>query len=97
MNELQEKIESTIVTKTFHVSGMPLSIWKDVDSFCKEFYGDSRWVMISDLIKMAKDDYKYSLLQKEIEGLALKIAQLEQLQSKPVEPDKKAFKGFGEK
>ena len=94
MNDLQDKLESTIITKTFHVSGMPMTVWRDVDAFCKEYYGDSRWVMISDLIKMAKDDYKMSLLHKEVQGLAMKIAELE----KPVaEPQpKKTFKGFGE-
>ena len=62
MNDLQNRLESTIITKTFHISGMPMKHWEEVDSFCKDVYGDSRWTMVVDLMRMVKEDYKYLLL-----------------------------------
>ncbi len=94
MDDLKNKIESNLITKTFHVSGMPESIWKDVDDFCKEFYGDSRWVMIVDLMKMAKDDYRFNLIYKQIEALNIEVQDLKQREV-PKEDPQPRFKTFG--
>jgi hypothetical protein len=95
MNELQEQIESKVITRTFNVSGMPESNFKMVDEFCKEFYGDSRWVMIVDLLKNAQEDYKYAMLYEEIQQLKQELAEMkEQPQQKK---DVRQFKSFGEK
>lgn len=81
MNSLQEKLEGQLITRTFHVSGMPESVFKDVDGFCKEYYGDSRWTMLADLVRATKEDYKYALLYDELQDLKGEVALLKQ--SKP--------------
>lgn len=73
MNRLQDKIESTLVTRTFHVGGMPEKVFKEIDGFCKEYYGDSRWTMIADLHRAVRDDYKYNLLYDEVQSLKREV------------------------
>lgn len=86
-NSLKERIENTVIRKTFNISGMPEAIWKDIDEFCKTFYADSRWTMLSDLVRIQKTDFKYALLFDEILVLKEKIAYLEQrIETKEVNP-----------
>ena len=33
-NELRKRLESQVITKTFNVSGMPISVWEEVNTFC---------------------------------------------------------------
>ena len=77
-NELRKRLESTIITKTFNVSGMPESVWKEVDEFCKTYYGDSRWTMIQDLVRQAKTDWKYAQLYDEIMKIKSQINELKE-------------------
>lgn len=99
MNRLQEKIEGELVVRSFNVSGMPESVFKDVDSFCKEFYGDSRWTMISDLVRGAKGDFKYAMLYDELQDLKAEIALLKQSEPKVENPTDgvKRYVTFGQK
>ena len=78
MDELKDKIESTVVTRTFHVSGMPESVFKEIDAFCKEFYGDSRWNMIADLVRASREDYKFSILYDEVYNVKQRVSNLEE-------------------
>jgi len=75
-NELKNRIESNVITRTFKVSGMPESVWAEVDTFCKEMYGNARWVMIADLVKKEKDDYKYAAIYDTIITLKQEVAML---------------------
>lgn len=90
-NPLREKLENTVITKTFNVSGMPLAIWEEVNDFCKQEFGDNRWTMIHTLKRAFEEDWKYQALYNEIEDLKAKVALLE---NKEVEPSK-PFKTFG--
>lgn len=94
-NKLQEKLESTLITKTFNVSGMPETIWRDVNDFCRENYGDSRWVMIADLLRLVQEDFKYALLYEEIQDIKAQLAELKQV--KPEENKNFRVKTFGDK
>ena len=76
MDELRERIENTI-TRTFNVSGMPLPVWEEINQFCVENFGDSRWTMVYSLMKSTKDDFKYNMLYNEIEFLKERIVVLE--------------------
>ena len=96
MNELQEQIESKVITRTFNVSGMPETTFKIVDEFCKENYADCRWMMIVDLLKMSQEDYKYAMLFEEIQDLKAQLAELKE-QPKEQKKDVRTFKSFGEK
>jgi len=93
-NPLQERLENTIITKTFHISGMPEAIWTKVNDFCKLYYGDARWIMVDDLIRRVEEDYKFALISEEILAIKEEIALLK---NKEVDPDKKPskFKTFG--
>ena len=92
MNELKDKIESEVITRTFNVSGMPLSVFNEVDKFCKEQFGDNRWTMIWTLIKGHQDDYKFAMLYDKLEDLEVKYNNFIN-QPKPVEERK--VKTFG--
>ena len=95
MNDLKERLESTVITKTFNISGMPETTWKEVNSFCKEFYGDARWVMVADLVRMNKEDFKFQMLFEEIQELK---AEIELLKNKEVTPKTgKEVPTFGKK
>lgn len=96
-NPLKEKIESTLITRTFHVSGMPEQVFKEVDSFCRENYGDNRWTMIQDLLRFVKDDYKYNLLYDEVQTLKedMVLLQNKELIVEEPEPVKKKLGTFG--
>ena len=94
MNPLQDKLESTIITKTFKVSGMPIKVFEEVDEFCKLSFGDSRWTMIHSLVKGAKEDYKYMMLYDRIQDLETEI---EALKAKPKDIEKKVLKTFGKR
>jgi putative transposon-encoded protein len=95
-NELKERLESTLITRTFNVNGMPESVWKRVDEFCKTHYGDVRWVMVKDLIEMAQLDWKYELIFEELEVLKDKVVQLEEGLHKGVNvAQKPTVKTFG--
>ena len=83
MNDLQEQIEKKLVTKTFHVSAMPEAFWKEIDTFCKESYGDVRWLMIKDLFENAKRDYRFELLYDEIQALKAELAEAKKSQEDP--------------
>ena len=80
MNELGERIEGSVITRTFNVSGMPLTAWTEVNQFCIDNFGDSRWTMVYSLMKATKEDFKYTLLFDEIEALKIKVAGLEKPQ-----------------
>lgn len=98
MVDLKDKIEGSIITRTFNISGVPESVWRDIDSFCKEYYGDVRWNMLFDLYRASKVDYKYEMLFNELDALKVKVSELEgQLASKVVNDsrDKKVFRTFG--
>lgn len=86
MNELQNKLEGKLITRTFHVGGMPEKVFKEVDSFCKEYYGDSRWTMIADLHRAVRDDYKYNLLYDELQVVKQELAEINALFNEPKEP-----------
>ena len=94
MNELQNKIEGTLVTRTFHVGGMPESVFKEIDAFCKEYYGDSRWTMIADLHRATKEDFKFSMLYDEIQDIKEELAELKAV-PEPVVDTKKRIPTFG--
>ena len=88
-NPLRERLENTIIRKTFNISGMPEAVWNEVDEFCRTFYGDSRWTMLQDLVRVQKTDYKYGMLYEEVFALKQKVAELEQkIQTKEVTPKK---------
>jgi hypothetical protein len=92
-NELKDKLESTLITRSFNISGMPLKDWEHINSFCKENFGDSRWNMIVTLVNNAEEDWKYNLLYEEIQDMKVKIAEM----SGNVKPEevKKKIKTFG--
>ena len=92
MNELKERLESNLITKTFNISGMPESIWREVDEYCKSKYGDSRWVMLSDLVRKDKEDFKYQLLLSRIEENSQRI---EEVKNKSEPSSVQRFKTFG--
>lgn len=95
MNELQERIEGKLITKTFNISGMPELVWKNIDKFCKDEYGDSRWTMLADLIRQVQEDWKYEALYVEIQQLKQEI---NEVRSKEVKPEPSAgFKTFGQR
>lgn len=93
-NDLKDRLESTLITRTFNISGMPVKEWEKVDMFCKENFGDSRWTMLSFLIKQAEEDWKYRILQEEIEDIKIRI---EELKTKTIVPEKeqKKIRTFG--
>jgi len=93
-NELKERLENTLITRTFNVSGMPESVWKEVDSFCKARYGDVRWVMVKDLIALAEIDWKYEMLFEELQALKAKTEAGEKQGVNPVQ--RPTVKTFGE-
>lgn len=72
-NALKEKLENTLIRKTFHISGMPEALWKDVDSFCKEHYADCRWIMMKDLMEQTKRDWKYEVIYDEIQAIKAEL------------------------
>lgn len=76
-NELQEKVESKI-TRSFNISGVPETYWKQFDEFCKANYGDVRWIMLKDLVENAEKDYRLSLLYDNQAALNEKLVELEQ-------------------
>jgi hypothetical protein len=97
MNELKERLENTIITRTFSVSGMPIAVWEEMDIHCKTFYGDCRWVMFADFLKNAKVDWKYASLLERIEDLEAEVASLKANAAHvPVQPVR-VFKTFGMK
>ncbi len=73
-NELKSTIESKIITKTFNISGVPLNVWNEIDVFCKDMYGDARWLMVADLVRQQKTDYKYAAIYDTVESLKQEIA-----------------------
>lgn len=95
MNPLREKIEGSIITRTFHVSGMPEKVFLEVNGFCKENYGDNRWTMIQDLLRFVKDDYKYNLIYDEVVSLKNEVALLKNKEVPVEEPKPKKFGTFG--
>lgn len=82
-NDLKDKLESTIITRPFNISGMPIAVWEEVNLFCKEHYGDSRWTMLVDLIRLAKDDWRFKALQEQIDNIREDMAMLSQKEVKP--------------
>lgn len=98
MNELQEKIESNVITKTFHIAGMPETFWKEINSYCRDSYGDVRWVMLQDLFKATQRDYKFEMLYSRVDELEASLAELQQevdgLKNKEYKP-KKNIPTFG--
>lgn len=94
-NELKERLETTLITRTFNISGMPLKAWEEVDAFCKANYGDVRWVMLSDLVRLADFDFKYELLWSELEAIKEKVANLEEKKGIDVN-QKPTVKTFGD-
>ena len=97
MNDLQNKIEGNLVTRTFHVGGMPEKVFKEIDSFCKEYYGDSRWTMIADLHRAVRDDYKYNMLYDELMSLKREVQLLKSIEETKEAPVKKRIATFGSK
>ena len=93
-NELKNIIESKVITKTFNISGVPLTIWNEIDSFCKEMYGDARWIMVADLIKQQKDDYKYAAIYDTVESLRQEIANISNVKESV---SRNVIKSFGKK
>jgi len=94
-DEFKNRVESELITRSFQVSGMPLSIFNEVDTFCKQNFGDSRWTMIWTLVKAQQEDYKFAMLFDKLEDLEIKY---NQLVNKPVEEKKdKGLKTFGRK
>lgn len=93
-NYLKEKLESQLITRSFNASGMPLVVWDEINLFCKDYYGDVRWVMVKDLVDKAKSDYKYAMLYDELLTLKAEVAELK---LKIDEPKKEVsrFKSFG--
>jgi len=94
-NELQERLENKLITKTFHVSGMPEALWKELDFFCKEAYGDARWLMIKDLYENAQKDYRFELLYDELQALKLEVEELKR--ASEMSGVKKGLPTFGSK
>ena len=94
INVLKDKLESTLITRTFNVSGMPVAVWSEVDDFCKEYYGDSRWSMVADLVRLAKDDWRFRAMQDEIDAIKENLAKLSV--KEPIEVKKK-IPTFGKK
>lgn len=76
MGELKEFIEDNIVTRTFNISGMPESVYKELDSYCKSFYGDSRWNMVYEFYRYRLEDYKYQLLYDTVKDLQVTVENL---------------------
>ena len=71
---------------------MPESVFKEINDFCKAYYGDSRWVMIADLKRMADEDVKFYLLYDIIEVLKQRVTDLENKSvEKKVDPFAKTF------
>ena len=97
MNELQDKLEKGLITRTFNVGGMPESVFKEIDAYCKEQYGDSRWTMIADLHRMAKEDYKFSLLYDELLALRTELETLKNNKKEEVVLPKVRIPTFGKK
>lgn len=99
VNELQEKIESKI-TRSFNISGVPETYWKQFDEFCKENYGDVRWIMLKDLMENAEKDYRLSLLYDNQASLNEKLVEIEQKVNEFTSNGSNAssnFKTFGSK
>ncbi len=76
MNELKDKLENELITRTFQVSGMPMAVFEEVDTFCKEQFGDNRWTMIWTLVKAQQEDYKFAMIYDKLEALELKYNEL---------------------
>ena len=94
-NELKERLENTLITRTFHISGMPEATWNELDLFCKQTYGDVRWVMLKDMKQALQADWKFEMLHEEIEELKAKLAS--QGEKKGVLPNQRpTVKTFGE-
>jgi len=93
MNELKERIEGQLITRTFNVSGMPFKVFEEVDEFCKSEFGDNRWTMIHTLIKGQKEDYKFAMLYDLINEVKGEIAEIKLELNKPKE--NKKLKTFG--
>lgn len=85
-NEVKEYVESNIVRITYKASGMPETVYREVEQFCNEYYGGCRWVMISDLVR----NFKRS---KELES-RIKVLE-EKLANTSKEETKKMKKTFG--
>ena len=95
-NNLQNKLEGTLITRTFHVGGMPESVFKEIDAFCKEYYGDSRWTMIADLHRAVRDDYKYNMLYDDLQDLKREVGLLQTIEEPEVKVKSK-ITTFGSK
>lgn len=92
-DELRDKIEKNVIDYVFKVS-VPAAYYKDffelVDTFCKDYYGDVRWVMLKDLVTNAQADWKYKVLYDDIEALRDEVASMKGLDVNQ-KPTKKAF------
>lgn len=75
---LKNRMETSFITRTFSVGHMPVAFWDELDEFCKEYYGDVRWVMLKDLKDKAVADYKFELLYDQQQALRQQIALVEQ-------------------
>jgi hypothetical protein len=96
MNELQDKIESEVITRTFNVSGMPETVFKEVDLFCKEHFGDNRWTMIWTLVKGQQEDLKFAMLFDKVQELEVKYNELNEKFNQPKQ-EEKVLKTFGKR
>jgi hypothetical protein len=90
-NELQDRIENEVITRSFQVSGMPIAVFNEVDQFCKDQFGDNRWTMIHTLVKAQQEDYKFAMIYDKLEDMEVKI---NNLYNNPQETEKKP-KTFG--
>lgn len=76
-DEFRQRIERDVIDYVFKIS-VPAAYYKEfyevVDTFCKDYYGDVRWVMIKDLVLNAQADWKYKVLYDEIERLKEQVA-----------------------
>lgn len=96
MNDLKDYVEEKIITRTFNISGMPLKVYNELDLYCKEQYGDSRWTMVYDLMKYQTEDYKYQLLYDTLMSLKMEVDGLKVGNATaPPTSNVKPFKSFG--
>lgn len=75
---LKNRMETSFITKTFNIGYMPIAFWEEIDSFCREYYGNVRWVMLKDLKDKAVADFKFELLYDQLQELKGHLALLEQ-------------------
>jgi hypothetical protein len=99
MDSLKDRVETDLVYRVFSMK-VPMKYWDDfyvkADKFFKDYYGDVRWVGLSNMIDAIEQDIKYHMMFEEIEDLKLRIAELEETPKKGVNLNQ-APKTFGMK